>query len=185
MQALGIDDQLVPLQELIDHGDGGVQIPSGVAPQVEDERLHALRLELRHRRLELLVGILRKTVELDVADLLLHHERGVDAVQRDLVAHDLEIDQLGVTAAFHAHGDLGAFLATEMLLHILVVDFLPETVLAVDLDELVPRHDADFLRRTARSGTDDGDGVADQLEGHADALKTAHQRLVGLLYILL
>ena len=72
-----------------------------------------------------------------------------------------------------------------MFLHIFVVNLLTEGVLTVDLDELVACHDAYTLRRTARCGADDRDGVADQLESHANALKAADKRLVGFLHVFL
>ena len=117
--------------------------------------------------------------------MVVEHIGSVDAVQRDFVADDFEINEFRIVAALHTHCDLGAFLATQVFLHIFVVDLLSKGVLTINLDELVASHDTHLFGGTASRWADDGNGVADQLEGHADALETTHKGLVGLLYILL
>ena len=115
--------------------------------------------------------------------MVVEHIGGVDAVQRNLVTGDLKIEKLFVAAALHADGDLGAFLAAKVFLHVFVVDLLAKAFLAVNLDELVAGHDAHLLGGASGRGADDGDGVADELEGHADAFKAAHEGFIGLLHI--
>ena len=183
--AFGEDDEFVFGEELVDELDGGVEVAARVAAQVEDERLHALCLQLGESLHELLVRLLREAVKLDVADMVVEHIGCVDAVQRNLVAGDFKINEFGVATALHADGDLGAFLAAQAFLHIVVVDLLAKGILAVDFDDLVTGHDADLLGGTSRRGTDDGDSVADELVGHADALEATHEGLVGLLHIFL
>ena len=126
---------------------------------------------------------MREAVELDVTDVIVEHIGRIDAVQRYLVAGDFKVEELGVVAAFDAHGDFGAFLATKMFLHIFVVDFFTKGFLSVNLDDLVAGHDADLFRRASCCGADDGDGVADKLVGYANAIKAAHKGLVGFFHI--
>ena len=71
-----------------------------------------------------------------------------------------------------------------MLLHIFVVDLFAESVLAVNLDELVARHDTHLFGGSACRGANDGDGVADKLVSHADAFEAAYEGFVGLFHVL-
>ena len=92
-------------------------------------------LQLGEGFLELLGRLLGETVEFDVADVVVEHIGRIDAVQRYLVASNLKVDQFGIVASLHADGDLGAFLAAKVFLHVFVVDLLAKAFLAVNLDE--------------------------------------------------
>ena len=184
MDAFGEDDELVLGEELIHQVDGGVEVAARVTAQVEDERFHTLALQLAEGFLELLRRLLCKAVEFDVTDMIVEHICRIDAVQRNLVADDFKIQQFRVVAAFHAHSDFGAFLAAQVFLDIFVIHLFAKAILAVDLDELVSSHNAHFLRGATGRGTDDGNGIADELEGHADTFEAAHKWFVGFLHVL-
>lgn len=124
----------------------------------------------------------REANEADVADGVVGHEVGVDGIDGDLVARDFEV--VDGALAEDVDGDDGAFLAAQVLENEVIVDTVARGGTAVDADELVAHHDADFL---GGASIDDGAHnyrIVNDLEGDADAFEVALEPLVGPLDVL-
>ena len=118
--SIGNQDLLALLQELVRHLDGGLQIPSRVGSQVEDQALQ-VRPQLFQALLNFLVGGLVESGELDVADARSEEEGERNTVVGDLVANDGHIEQFGDSGAVYGDVDHRSLGAPQPFHHILNV----------------------------------------------------------------
>ena len=113
--AARVHDHRALREEAVGHLDRLVQRAAGIVPEVEHQPLHPLRAELVERHAEIVVGVLGELLRADVAGLRVHHERGRDRRDRDLVARHLDVDQLVVARALERNLDEGALRPPEHL----------------------------------------------------------------------
>ena len=128
-------------------------------------------------------GLLREPVDLDVPDAVVHHVARVHGVDRNLVALDVEVDELLGLPAADAHIDVRAFGALEPIHHALVADADSRHGLAVHLHDPVARHDAQLFAGATGDGGDHHDGVLHDVEPDANAFEFSIQRLISLLEV--
>src|SRR5262249_22104624 len=150
-------DDLLPLrEEAARHLDGGLEEPSLVVPEVEDQPLHPAALEILESVIELGGGVLGESDELDVADA-----RGGELVledgDADLGADDLELPGLGPALADELHLHLRPRLPLQAL-DDLVLAVAPR-VPPVDSEDLVPRAEPRLRRRAGIDRADDREDV--------------------------
>ena len=88
----GIDDQLVGRQEFVGDADCLVEETAGIAPQVEDQSLHTLCLEVVQGGDELVVRGDGELGEFDVADAVGQHEGRFEAFDRNGAARHFDLD---------------------------------------------------------------------------------------------
>ena len=108
---------------------------------------------------------------------------GVHGVDWNLVALNVEDEQVLGFAAADAHLDMGAFGALEALHDALVANTHTGHHFPIDFDDAVSRHDAQLFTRPTGDGGDDHDGVLHDVEAHADAFELAVEWLIGLLQV--
>ena len=147
--------------------------------QVKNQVLHALALKGLDGRLEFVHGGLGKPTDLDVADLFVDHVRGIDAVDGNFVPNDVEGQQTRFAFALDAHlnhSSLGAF---EQFHDVPVGDANARRVFPVHFHNAVACTNAQALGGAAADGRHDHDGVLEDVELHADALKIPVQWFVG------
>ena len=176
-----IDDELSAVEELAGQSMCDVEVAAAVAPKVKYHGGHALLAEGFECLAEFVDRGTCKTDKTYVTHGVVGHEVGVDAIERYLVAHDME--SVDGALAQDIDDDSGPFLSTQVTEDKVVAGAVASGVDAVDADELVANHDAHLL---AGAAVDDGlhdDGVIDNLKRDADAFKVALQAFVGTLNI--
>ena len=92
VSVFGIDDQLVGRQEFVGDADCLVEETAGIAPQVEDQSLHTLCLEVVQGGDELVVRGDGELGEFDVADAVGQHEGRFEAFDRNGAARHFDLD---------------------------------------------------------------------------------------------
>ena len=182
--AFGIDDEAALGQELVGDVDGGGEVASRVATQVENELLHALLPEVGNALLEFLDGGGRELAEFEVADVFVKHVGDVDAVGRDGIARDGVVEEAVHATAPHLHLDFGTLRSFQLAHHVFVGQFLGGHKGVVHIDDAVAGEDAHLLGGSAFDDIDDGDGVPLKAELHADAVEATEQRVVDLVELL-
>src|SRR5215470_9423337 len=98
------DDQLTLLQEFVCHAYAFAQKSTGILAQIEDETLHVS--ELLQRISYLALRCFLEPSDVDVADTWLDLEGEVNAVARNLVAHQAELH--GLVDAFTQDRDMNS-----------------------------------------------------------------------------
>ena len=182
--AFHIDNQLVLGQKFISQIHRHIQIATRIAPQIQNQILHPLRLQFLQSSAHLLHAGTGKARQHDVSVFLVNHEIGIDAVERYLVSDYLEMQYLRLALTFDAHIHLGAFLASQMLEHEISRSVLAGCVHRVYRHDFVPGQQAHLGRRAVGYHLDNHDAVVVGLERDPDAVEVAHQGLVHLLQVL-
>ena len=113
------------------------------------------------------VGVLGERPDEDVAGVVVQHEGVGNAVERDLLADDGQLDGLVQAFPDEGDGDLGPLLAPELLHGVEARDGL--RALAVDLGDDVAGLDAQPPGRSPLDGGDDDQAVLLLLDLHPDA----------------
>ena len=90
MKAFHIHDAITLLKELVCKKPGLVEIASGIVPEVEYEPLHSLLYKRGSGRSEFRIGRPGEFRKLDVSCSIVDHEGCIDAVDRNLIPHDIE-----------------------------------------------------------------------------------------------
>src|SRR5262245_21259146 len=102
-------------QEGLGHLDRLLQQPAGIAPQVQNQRIHPLLLEFPDRAAQLLCGLLVESADqADVTDPGLQHEKVADRWEWHLVASDLHGQRLGRACALDNYADFGVALPAHI-----------------------------------------------------------------------
>ena len=169
--ALLAHDELVGAEELAADADGGIQNAAAVEPQVEDQLLHALKLQGGDGPLEFLRGGLAEGLDLDESGGGIQHEAEVDAVCGHLGPRDGEVHQLLEPGPLDGELHEGALLSPQLLDGAIGGHALGAG--AVDLLDDVTRPHAQALGGAALHGTDDGDALVVLLDDGADAEERA------------
>src|SRR5579862_5503882 len=95
------NDQLAFLQELVGHAYALTQQSTRILPEVKDQPLEIAHLFKRFA--DLMLRCLLEPRDMHVADAGLDHEMEIDAVTRNLVAYDAELERM--IRALAQHGD--------------------------------------------------------------------------------
>ena len=151
--SVGNQDLLALLQELVRHLDGGLQVPSGVGSQVEDQTLQ-IRSQLFQALLNFPVGGLVKGVELDVADARAEEEGERNTVVGDLIANDGHIEQFRNSGPVYGDVDHRSLGAPQPFHHGLNIQPFGGT--AFNLGDDVPGANAQAVGGRPGNGRDDG-----------------------------
>ena len=162
---LGRDDPAAARQEEVGHSDRLIEQAAAVAPQIEDQRTHALhpleRLdELLHRRPP-------ETVHLDIPRLRIDLVGRVDRMERNIAARHGKRQR----RAAQSFGHLGPA--------------QPDGPLPVDPHDPVARQQSHLRRRASGDRVDDHHRVVQHIEFDPDTAETAVEALVDALHLLL
>ena len=183
--SLGVDDDVVLLQELIGNLRCCLQVATTIVLQVENERLkRSLVPQLLQGLHELFVSGGAKRADTDVAHTGLDHVGCVEGVNGNLIACHRERQHVADTAAHHAEPYLRTLLATQALHDIFLRHLHTGDGGIVDANDAITRQDSYLLRRTVQRGLDDKQRVFNHVELHADAFKRTLQGLVHRLGLL-
>ena len=106
-------------------------------------------------------------------------------MHRDGPARDDEVQQFRVAPALDGDFHLGAFCSAQMFAYPIVGDLVAVGNRVIYLDDLVAGQQAHLLGRAIDNHFHHIDGVLDELESNANAVKRANQRLVHGLYVFL
>src|SRR5439155_7195791 len=113
--SVSVDDHLVLLQKAIGNPDCLLQQATRVPPQIEDETCHALFLQRPDPLVKLMVRGARKILDLDVPSARADHEGLPDAVGRNVVSRDGEMQDLRITRPGDRDRHLGSVRSLEPL----------------------------------------------------------------------
>ena len=181
---LRVDDHLVGGQELVRDRDGLFEQAARVAPDVEDELLHALSLELSDRFAQFFVGVDRELIELDIADIRADQVRSRDAFDRNGVAPDGDRDQPVDSGALDSEPDFAASRPPEPFHYFVLVHFDSGDCAVLDRHDPVSSLYACLGARSAGDDVQHDDRVGRHVEHDADAVELSFDRLVGLSEVL-
>ena len=182
--SFGIDHQVALLQELIGNLHGSMQIAAAILLQVEHQCLHALRQEGLQTLHEFVVRGGSEVADADIAHFRTKHIGGVDGVDRNLVADNLEVQGVANALSHDAEVDLRP-LGTAQSAHNLFARHLDAgNGGVVDVDDAVASQDTSLLGRSVGDGLDDKQRVFHHVELYADALERPLQGFVHLLHLL-
>ena len=97
-----VDHQRAGRQKLTGHLGGSAEITATIHLEVEYETLHSLLLERGDGLVYFLARSGAKTVKMDIAHTRSYHINGIDGIDRDFVARQVERQQAAHTVAHHA-----------------------------------------------------------------------------------
>ena len=112
---IGIHDQVATLQELVSDIDGSLQIATTILLQIEDQMLHALRLQLAESFEELLMGRGTEITNTDVANARTDDIGSIDGMDRNLITHNGKLQCLTNALAHHTQFHLRPLRTTKAL----------------------------------------------------------------------
>ena len=176
--SFGVDNEFFLSQELVGQVDGGVEVASAVALQVEDEVFHALCLEFLQGLGKFIARGGGKAVDAYVSRAGLYDVGGIEAEDGYLVALHGEGQRVCHAAAHDGEVHLRAFGAAEALHDVIGAHLDAGNGGIVHRRDAVARQDAYFFRGSSADGLDDQQGVFYHLELDADAVEVALQRFV-------
>jgi hypothetical protein len=148
---LRVDEQLAAGDELVEHVHRLREQPARVRAQVDDQRLHALRVQVLQRPLQLLAGRRGETDDAQIADPGPDHVRVGNALDGDLGALDRDAQGLSFVLAHDGHFDGRAGGPAQQLEDVVVGHALRERLL-VDLGDAVARAQPEPVGRRALEG---------------------------------
>ena len=160
-------DRLPGIEKEIGHLDPLLEQPARIRPQIEHERLHSLRTELRHRLAHLVRARVAEDREVEVADAGGDHRDVTHRVHSDLAARERERDARGHAGPLDQKLHVGARLSTDRAARVVLRPALG--ALAVDRHDAVAGLHSRALRRRARKRSDDGDPPVAHVDLDADA----------------
>ena len=96
--AARVDDHLAARHELVDHLDGLIERAARIVADVEQQPAHAFRRERLQRAAQIAIRVLAEVAQLDVTGARVDHEKRRHGGNGDLVAHELDVDHVRVTA---------------------------------------------------------------------------------------
>ena len=176
--SFGIYNQFFLSQELVYQVDSRIQITSAVALKVQNQVFHTLFLQVLQGSGKLLAGGSGKAADTDITHLLVDHIRGIQAVNRNLVALDGKRNQSVGATTHHLDVDFGAFLAPQTAHHLLHAHLHSSDDRVIDFDNPVSGQYSDLFGRTSRYRLNDKQGVGSHVKLNADAVEVSQQRLV-------
>ena len=160
-----------------------MQIPSPILLQVEDERLHALFLQLLQTLAELIVGGSTKTANTDVAHLRTNHIGSIDRLDGNLVASNNKQQGVGNAATNNAQVDFRSLGTTQTTHNLLLGHLHTSNSRIVDGDDTIASQDTHLLRRTSADGLNDQQGILYHIKLNTNAFEVALQRFIGFLHL--
>ena len=181
---LRVDSKHILAHELSHHVNGCLKVTAGVVTQVKNQVFHPLRLQLLQCLTELGECLLRKTLQLDVTGLLVHHEIGFHTMDRNLVPGDGEMKRLRLASTPNVNRNLGAFFPTQFFEHPSIGADFTDSNTVINTYDLVTSTDANPLGRPALYRLDNDNGVLHDLELHTYAVKISLQRLIHAAHLL-
>lgn len=180
---LGIYYQVALGQEFIGYEYGLVEISSRVPAQVEDEFCHALAAQRRYGAHQFGIRRAGELRKLYVSDMVGDHERGLDALQRNGVAHDRHVHKVGDTLTFERELHLCTAAAAQAVYDFVLRDLAAGHDRVVDADYAVAGTHPGLVARTRRNDVQDDNRVGSHVEDNADAVELAFERFVHLLHL--
>ena len=152
MGTLHVHDELFGGHELIHQVGGCREHPSAVIAQVEDKTVHPVQRHAVEGFVELIHGLGRETVDLDVSDVFFRHIGSIQAEDRDLVARDGEMQQPRHIPLQDVHVHLRPCRPHQFFPHGRRGDAYAADVLAVDAHDAVAGTQACFLGGSSADG---------------------------------
>ena len=142
---IGINDEIATLQELVSDIDGSLQIATTILLQIEDQVLHAQRLQLTESCEKLLMGCGAKVTNTDIADAGTNDIGSIDGVDRNLVTHNCKLKRLANALAHHTQLHLRPFRTTKALHDLLLRHLYTCNSRIVHRDDAIASDDAHTL----------------------------------------
>ena len=183
MAVLSIDDQLLLVQEFVGDQNRLIEIAARIAPEVEDQFGDAFRPQRSQRLLHLRGGGAGELPQFDVTDAVGDAECRFDALDRNLVAYDIDADQLADSLPSESEVHCRAARTAQFLHHVALRNLLSRHERVVDLDDAVAGLDSGLVARSLRDDVQHDHRVGGHVEDHADAVELALQRFVQLLHL--
>ena len=180
--SFGVDDEFFLLQKLVGKVDGGIQIPSSVTLQVEDEVFHSFLLQAFQGFCKLFGSGCPEAVDAYIAGFGLYHVRGVQTQNGNFVALHGEVQLVVHATAHDGQFHLRVFRPAQAAHNIFRAHFYSGNGAVVDGYDTVAGKDAHLLGRSVAHGLYHKQGIFYHLKLYADALEIALQRFVHLLH---
>ena len=181
LAALGVDYELVLLQELVGHLYGWVHVSATVAAKVYDKRLHAVEMQVSQGCEHLGKGDLAKVLYAYVAYFVVNEEAGIYALHGYVSTYDGKGERFLVLAADNLQFCLRTLFALEVLHYL--VGFHLAKVHAVGADYAVACQQSHFLGRTTMYHAHHGDRIVLHAETDAYTREGTFKVFVGCLHI--
>ena len=150
------------------HGYAFIQKPAGILAQIEQEALDVVLAQLLEIVFHLLAGVFVELGNMHVCDSRTNPEGRFDAIARDLVANDVELQRLFSALASHRYLHVRPTTSTQQ-----VSNFRSREVvgaLIVNLDQHVAGAKPSFICRRSTEGRDDDGLAVARADRHADAV---------------
>ena len=154
MAAVMVNNELVLLQEAIRDVHGGLQQPTPIAAQVENQALEVLAAQRLERLRQLVARGLDEVVNVNVGHSRTDQEVVVHAQAGDFFPGNLEIQRLIIALAAHRDANGGAPRPLQHLRHRIAVQAFCR--FPIHLENEVAWTQASPKRRRARHGLNDG-----------------------------
>ena len=174
----GINDEIALLQELVGYLSRSLKIASTIILKVEDKILHSLLFQRIHRYCYLFMTGKTEASQSDVSDARTNHISRIHRSYRNFIALYLE-DEFILDATAHDGKVHRCSLRTTKALHDFLLAHLDtRNGSIVYSHNAVAGNDSHLLRRSVRNRLDNEQRIIYHVKLHANAIKTAVQRLV-------
>ena len=174
----GINDEIALLQELVGNLSRSLQITATIILKVEDKVFHSLLFQRIHRYCYLFMTGKTETSQSDVSDAWTNHISRIHRSYRNLIALHLK-DELILDATAHdGKVHRGSLRTTKALHDFLLAHLDARNGSIVYSHDAVAGDDSHLLRWSVRNRLDNEQRIIYHVKLHANAIKTAVQRLV-------
>ena len=109
LASLGVDNQTVVRQELVDHLDGSSHVTSRISTQVDNQTFTVLLIQFGQCDKQFRISGFTKLVDFYVAYLLINHIGGIDTLHRNVSTDNGEMKQVLFARTINAQFHLAAF----------------------------------------------------------------------------
>ena len=164
---------------MIGQTDSGTHVTAPVSLQVDNQVFHTLRFQFGHGFLELFHRGGSKTGNLDIPNILIDHVRGINAINRNHVTCDIEINDLTASLHFHLHDR--PFLAFQPFPHVRVANPDSGDILPVNGNNPVSGQQAHLLGGSPGNHIHDQQCIVKHVKLYPDPEKAPVQRFIRLL----
>ena len=149
LASLGVDNQTVVWQELVDHLDGSSHVTSRISTQVDNQAFTVLLIQFGQCDKQFRISGFTKLVDFYVAYLFINHIGGIDTLHWNVSTDNSEMKQVLFARTVNTQFHLAAFFTFQTFHGFTVCHNLTDKSRIIYFHNTVACHQTHFFRGTA------------------------------------